>query len=131
MAFTINEQKQVFGITVNSLYCRILPQVNVDGKIYASPVLYVNKEAYQANQVLRHPFNVTELRQKYSEETGLPIDEYIEIQITKELTSENVYVGMIEDKAQNYLQMATDKVIDHLVAIGFITNKTNAQIETT
>ena len=131
MAFTINEQKQVFGITVNSLYCRVLPQVNVDGEIYASPVLYVSKEAYQANQVLRHPFDVMELRQKYSEQTGLPLDQYIEIPIIKELTSENVYVGMIENKAQNYLQMATDKVIDHLVAIKFITDKANVQIQTT
>ncbi len=128
MAFTINEQKQVFGITINSLYCRVLPQVNVDGKIYASPVLYVNKAAYEAGQVLRHPFDVVELRQKYSEETGLPIDEYIEIHITKELTSEHIYIGIIEDKAQNYLQMAINRVIDHLVKIKFITDKANVKI---
>ncbi len=128
MAFTINEQKQVFGMSVNSLYCRVLSQVNVDGQIYASPVLYVNREAYDAGQVLRHSFEVVELRQKYSEETGLPLEEYIELPVTKELSSEMIYVGMIEDKAQNYLQMATDKVIDHLVAIGFITDKANVNI---
>ncbi len=131
MAFTINEQKQVFGIMVNSLYCRVLPQVNVGGEIYASPVLYVNREAYDAGQVLRHSFDVLELRQKYSEETGEPLEEYIEIPTTKELSTESIYVGMIENTAQNYLQIVTDKVIDHLVAIGFITDKANAQIETT
>ncbi len=130
MAFTINEQKQVFGITVNSLYCRVLPQVKITGEIYASPILYVNKDAYDADQMLRHPFDVLELRQKYSEETGEPLEEYIEIPTTKELSTESIYVGMIENTAQNYLQMATDKVIDHLVAIGFITDKANAQIET-
>ncbi len=128
MAFTINEQKQVFGITVNSLYCRVIPEVNVDGKIYASPVLYVNKEAYEANQVLGHPFDVVELRQKYSEETGLPLEEYIEIPTTKELTSERIYIGMIEDKAQNYLQMTINRVIDHLVRIKFFTDKANVKI---
>ncbi len=131
MAFIINEQKQIFGMSVNSLYCRVLPKVNVDGKIYASPILYINKEAYQVNQILRYAFDVMELHQKYSEKTGLLIDKYIETPVTKELSSENIYVGTIENKAQNYLQMATNKVINHLVEIKFIKDKINVEIQNT
>ncbi len=128
MAFIINEQKQVFGMTVNSLYCRVIFQVGINGEIHASPMLYVNKEAYEAEQPLRHQFDVVDLKQKYNEADGLPLGEYIEIPISKELSAESVYVGLIENKAENYLQMTMDKVIDHLVKIKFISDKINIEI---
>ena len=119
----------MYGIQLNSVYLRVLPQVNIDGSIYATPMVYANKEAYQNNQPLAYAFDIVERKQKYSEQTGEPMDEYIEIPVKKDISQETIYVGKIENTAQNYLQMVTNAVIDHLVTIQFIADKKNVVVE--
>ena len=129
MAFLIKEQKQIFGVTVNSLYGRVNPIVTIDGKLFTSVILYINKQAYKARQVLNHRFQVIERIEKYDEITGEPSGEFIEIPKLKDLSQEVVEVGTIENQSENYLLLTTEKLIDHLVNIKFITDRSNVVID--
>lgn len=129
MAFTINEPKKVLGISVQSLYCRVVPNISVDGKIHASVNLYADEIAYINGETINTVFDVVVLKQKYSEEDGLPIvGEFIEINNKRDISKDIIYVGEIENKSKNYLGIVTEKVIDHLVKIKFVSDSENIQI---
>lgn len=127
MAFKIKQQRKVHGVQINELYVRIQPSIMNNGTITTSSIIYADKAEYENGEPINVAWPVNLLKQKYSDKTGEPIQDFENIAVRRDVSRDVVQVGSLSSGAVDILQMCSEAIVNHFVAIGFIANKDSVE----
>ena len=124
MALIVKNRKSVMGIILETQYVNITMNINEEGEVFASPVLYADEQAYNFKEPLSASFPLVDLGPKYNEQGELIEDEFIKTNVRKGINNEYVFVTTIKDDgtAVDLYRLAADKIKQRLVDIQFAVN---------